>query len=79
MTDDKLGFYKHMQRNGIDITWTYRYSCAESYQISDCPNARKAAQTVLGLPTYPSVTDSDAQYICEKAKAYFINQKNKSV
>ena len=56
-----------MQRNGVDLSWTYRYSCADSFELGGFPNAQRAAKTVLGLPTYPLVTDEHAQYICKVA------------
>jgi perosamine synthetase len=68
--DDKKSFYMHMQRNHVDLTWTYRYSCADSYGLDGFPNAQRAAKTVLGLPTYPSLADEHAQYICDVAKKY---------
>jgi dTDP-4-amino-4,6-dideoxygalactose transaminase len=68
--DDKEAFYRHMQRNRVDLTWTYRYSCADSYGLDGFPNAQQAAKTVLGLPTYPSLRDEHAQYICDVAKKY---------
>jgi perosamine synthetase len=67
---DKQGFYQYMQKHGIDMSWTYRYSCADSYGKDGFPESNKAARTVMGLPTYPSLTDSDARYICEIAKKY---------
>jgi dTDP-4-amino-4,6-dideoxygalactose transaminase len=70
LVDDRRAFYKHMQRNGVDLSWTYRYSCADSFGLDGFPNAQKAAKTVLGLPTYPSLTDEHAQYICNVARKY---------
>jgi perosamine synthetase len=68
---DKADFYNYMQHNGIDLSWTYRYSCAESYGFAaQCPNTQIAAKTVLGLPTYPSLSESAAQYIASVAKRY---------
>jgi perosamine synthetase len=68
---DKAGFYNYMQHNGVDLSWTYRYSCAESYGFAaQCPNTQIAAKTVLGLPTYPSLSESAAQYIASVAKRY---------
>lgn len=70
LVDDKSAFYKHMQRNRVDLSWTFRYSCADSFGLDGFPNAQKAAKTVLGLPTYPSLTDEHAQYICNVARKY---------
>ena len=68
--DDKRAFYKYMQRNGVDLSWTYRYSCADSFGLDGFPISQKAAKTVLGLPTYPLLTDKDAHYICDVAREY---------
>lgn len=70
LVEDKGGFYRHMARRGIDMSWTYRYSCAESYDRDDCPEAHRAARTVLGLPTYPSLTERAARDVCRAAKSY---------
>lgn len=68
--DDKLAFYKHMQRNKIDVTWTYRYSCAESFGIDGFPNSLHAAETIIGLPTNPFITDEQAMQICRVANQF---------
>lgn len=65
--DDKLAFYKYMKSEGVDISWTYKYSCAESFGFSDCPNAQQAAKKVVSLPTTPFITDQQAYQICSKA------------
>ena len=70
ITKNKWELYKHMQQNQVDLTWTYRYSCADSYGLNNCTEANIAAKTVLGLPTYPSLTDTDAQYICDTVKKF---------
>jgi len=70
MVTDKRAFYKHMQRNHIDLNWTFRYSCTDSFKLNGFPNAHKAAHTVLGLPTYPSLSDEQAQYVCNVIKEY---------
>jgi dTDP-4-amino-4,6-dideoxygalactose transaminase len=70
IVEDKRGFYEFMQRKGIDISWTFRYSCADSYAGTDCMNSQKAAQSVIGLPTYPSLTNQQALQICEAAQKY---------
>jgi lipopolysaccharide/colanic/teichoic acid biosynthesis glycosyltransferase/dTDP-4-amino-4,6-dideoxygalactose transaminase len=66
---DKAAFYAHMRRHGVDVTWTYRYSCADSYGV-ECPEAREAAMSMLGLPTYPSLTDADVRRVCRAMRAY---------
>lgn len=68
--EDKKAFYKHMQHAGVDLSWTYRYSCADSYKKEGYPNAKKAAQTVVGLPTYPLLLDQQARAIARSASLY---------
>jgi dTDP-4-amino-4,6-dideoxygalactose transaminase len=70
MAADKEAFYRYMQARGVDMSWTYRYACPVSYGIDGYPGALKAARTVLGLPTYPSLTDDEARRIAGIAKAY---------
>jgi dTDP-4-amino-4,6-dideoxygalactose transaminase len=70
LVNDKRSFYKHMQRNGVDLSWTYRYYCADSYGLDGFPNTQKAAKTLLGLPTYPALSDEQARYICDVADTY---------
>lgn len=64
--NDKLAFYKYMQSEGVDVSWTYKYSCAESFGINDCPNTQQAAKKVVSLPTTPYLTDQQAYRICSK-------------
>jgi perosamine synthetase len=70
LVKDKRDFYNYMQANGIDLSWTHKYSCAESFKLSGFPGARQAANSVVGLPTYPSLGQERAKYICDKAMAY---------
>lgn len=68
--DDKQAFYNHMKSEGIDVSWTYKYSCAESFGFNDCPNALQAAKKVVSLPTTPYLTNQQAHQICSKALKY---------
>ena len=70
LVEDKLGFYKHMQQNHIDVTWTYRYSCPDSYGKKNYPNSHKAAKTVIGLPTYPMLTGAQVLSIISAARKF---------
>ena len=70
LLNDKSAFYKYMRANGVDLSWTFRYSCADSFCLDGFPNTRKAADSVLGLPTYPSLSDDAARYICNVANKY---------
>lgn len=70
LVEDKVGLFEFMQRKGVDLSWTFRYSCADSYGVADCPKAQKAAKSMLGLPTYPSLTTSQARKICSILRTY---------
>ncbi len=67
---DKLAFYKYMQSKGVDLSWTYKYSCAESFGLDNFPNSVQAAKNVVSLPTSPYLTDEQAYQICSKAVAF---------
>jgi dTDP-4-amino-4,6-dideoxygalactose transaminase len=60
----KRDFARRLLRRSIDVSWTFRYSAAASYGGTDCPNSELAAKTIVGLPTYPAVTDAEAASIC---------------
>jgi perosamine synthetase len=65
--EDKLAFYNHMKAEGVDVSWTYKYSCAESFGFNDYPNAQQAAKKVVSLPTTPFIDDQQTYKICSKA------------
>jgi dTDP-4-amino-4,6-dideoxygalactose transaminase len=67
LCDNKIDFYKHMQSNGVDISWTYKYSCAESFGLDGFPNTQQAAKKIVSLPTTPYISDQQAYQICNKA------------
>jgi dTDP-4-amino-4,6-dideoxygalactose transaminase len=73
--EDKFSLYKYMQRHGVDLSWTFKYSCADSYGLSGFPNAQRAAKTVMGLPTSPGLSDKSAQRICELIKSYMDDRR----
>jgi perosamine synthetase len=68
LVQEKARWYKNMQRRGVDLSWTYKYSCAESYGVLGYANADLAARTVLGLPTYPGLSEDEARRICTLCK-----------
>ena len=73
---DKLAFYKYMQSLGVDLSWTYKYSCPESFGLNDYPNAQQAAKKVISLPITPFLTDEQVYEICSKALR-FSNSKSR--
>ena len=44
------------------------------YQESSCPNAERAAQTSINLPTSPNTSVNDAEIVIGFLKEYFINK-----
>lgn len=69
--EQKEACYRFLLRSGVDLNWTFRYSCGESYCIQTAPNAAKAARTLLGLPTYPGLSPTAAQRICVLLRRFF--------
>lgn len=70
LVKNKSEFYKYMQRQGVDITWSHRYSCAQEFPQEDCPNSIKIARSILSLPCYPGLRDSEVEKICRVASEY---------
>lgn len=54
-TARKEHVYRFLLRRGVDLNWTFRYSCGESYEGVTTPRANLAARCVLGLPCYPEL------------------------
>ncbi|MDD5640726.1 MAG: DegT/DnrJ/EryC1/StrS family aminotransferase [Syntrophales bacterium] len=74
VVNEKERFFDYMRNRGIDLSWTFRYACSESFGVTDCPKAQKAARTVLGMPTYPALTANNAYQIALAAQSF--NSKN---
>lgn len=67
---DRNAWYRFLLQKGVDANWTFRYSCAESYGRTTCPNAARAARTLLGLPTYPGLHDDEVVRVCHLMREY---------
>lgn len=61
--EQKDACYRFMLRRGVDLSWTFRYSCGVSYGSAGIEQAERAARRLLGLPTYPALPLHDAQRI----------------
>lgn len=72
---NKKNFYRYMQQRGVDVTWTYRYTCAEEYVQEDCPNAETIAKSIVSLPCYPDLKDEEVSKVCHIASEYVENGK----
>ena len=59
----KAAFYKQCVQKGVDLAFTFSYSCAPD--IEKFPHAVSAAETVLNLPVYSKLTDNDLKKIKE--------------
>lgn len=73
--EDKDKCYRHFLRNNVDLSWTFRYSCAASYKLACYCGAERAARTLIGLPTYPSLSPNQAFRIAEMMIEYANNAK----
>jgi dTDP-4-amino-4,6-dideoxygalactose transaminase len=65
--------YRFFLEHGVDLSWTFRYSCAASYGTSRAPNSERAARTLLGLPTYPGLAPEEARRICDLFHMFLLN------
>jgi len=68
--EEKIDFYYYMYRHGIDLSLDFPYSVAESFGEKEMPNSRRVVDTIIGFPTYPSLTDSKVKSICNLALKY---------
>ena len=68
MTENKLIFYKRLSANGVDLAWTFSYSCSSEYGDRLTPNSLEAANHVLDLPIYPNLINDDIDKIIREIK-----------
>ncbi len=52
----------------IPLHFLTYYKSKYSLRVNDFPVALRAYQQVLSLPIYPSMSDSDVKYVCDKIK-----------
>jgi dTDP-4-amino-4,6-dideoxygalactose transaminase len=57
----KEDFYARCARMGLDMAFTFSYSCDAN--MERYPNSCRAAATVLNLPVYSKLSDKDLQTI----------------
>lgn len=70
---DSVNFFKKMTKKGVDMAWTFNYTCPEELKQDDkmFPNAREAADTVICLPIYKDLSLQRAEKI-----AFLVNQSS---
>jgi len=62
LVPDKPKTYYAMLRRGVDVSWNFRYCCSASLGHHPARSVY-SAKHLIGLPTYPSLTDLQAQEI----------------
>jgi perosamine synthetase len=71
---DRQHLLKFMAMRGCDVGPQHLKNCADLPSFSDfyrdCPNARRTAEAVVLLPTYPSYPDSDIDHTIAVLRAY---------
>ncbi|MCE5208171.1 MAG: DegT/DnrJ/EryC1/StrS family aminotransferase [Chloroflexi bacterium] len=70
LVKEKLAFLHHMQKNGLDVTWSYRYSCPDTYNLKGFENSQRIAHEIAGLPTWPGLLPEEARQIGRIAAAF---------
>jgi dTDP-4-amino-4,6-dideoxygalactose transaminase len=68
---NKYEFYKFMASKHIDLSWTFKYSCSDSFGQNNFPNTKKFVNHFLGLPTYPALLNLEVLRICDAIKVFF--------
>ena len=73
--EDRERFVKHMVRSGRDVAVQHLKNCADmecfaGFQ-SDCPVARRTANEIVLLPTYPGYTQKEVERTIDVARSYF--------
>lgn len=75
MAPDPYGLVEHLRRRGVGAHPQEFLDCSQLDQFrayrADCPVARSASGSVVRLPSYRSLTDSDCDRIVESVASYF--------
>lgn len=65
---------RHLSRHGCDVGPQHLKNCADLPAFRafhrDCPNARRAAETVVLLPTYPAYPDVDVDHVVDAIQGF---------
>src|SRR5262245_27248359 len=73
--DDRNALLRHLMRNGRDVAGQHIKNCADFPAFSgwhrDCPNARKTANAVVLLPTYPRYSLREVDENVRVIREYF--------
>ena len=65
-----------MRKKGIQIGRVIEYSIPhmkayEIYKNEDCPNALKCASSIINLPNYPGISNSELEIVVNAIREYF--------
>lgn len=73
--DDRRLFLRHMMREGRDVAAQHLKNCADlpcfREYYRDCPSARKTAESVVLLPTYPRYTAREVAKTIRAIRRFF--------
>jgi perosamine synthetase len=73
--DDRNALLRHLMRRGRDVAGQHIKNCADFPAFEawhrDCPNARKTANAVVLLPTYPRYSLREAEANVRVIREYF--------
>jgi len=73
--DDRQSLLKHMMRERCDVAAQHLKNCADLPCFADfardCPNARRSADSVVLLPTYPRYSEADVTRNIRVVREYF--------
>jgi dTDP-4-amino-4,6-dideoxygalactose transaminase len=76
--EERDGLIKHLNSNGIQVSVHYNpvhlepyYKKEFGYKEGNFPNAEYIGAGAVSLPTYPSLTKEDQDYIANQVVSYF--------
>ena len=67
---DKVAFYRHMKQYGVDLAWSFDYTCSSAYDVSDQANCQAAAMQVIDLPLHAAVSRGDVGKVGHALRAW---------
>lgn len=72
---DPYGLVEHLRRRGVGAHPQEFLDCSALEQFrefrADCPVARRASSSVVRLPSYPTLSDGDADHVVESVASFY--------
>lgn len=80
--ENRDGLQKHLLAQGIETKIHYpipihlqKAAASLGYKAGDFPKAETQARTILSLPIYPELPDSDIDFVCNEIRAFYASRQ----